>query len=64
MRIIASIARDARVQKNTCCIVFSCNRISLERRCCEDSLSSLAQLMQCVCVALDKRTRLAPSTLL
>ncbi|MHB0784334.1 hypothetical protein ACYCVF_30030 [Bradyrhizobium sp. 1.29L] len=64
MRIIALIACDARVPKNTCCIVFSCNRISFERRCREYSLPSLVHLMQCVCVALAKRTRLAPSTLL
>jgi hypothetical protein len=51
MRVVATIARDVCVQKNTCCIVFFYNRIFCKRRCSGHSLRSQSHLMQSVCIA-------------
>jgi hypothetical protein len=64
MHIIASRMRNARVQKNTCRVVFFCNRISRKHRRCGHSPRSQARVMQRARIALAKRRRVVPSTLL
>ncbi|MBR0715675.1 hypothetical protein [Bradyrhizobium liaoningense] len=62
-RIIASILRNARVQKNTCCIEFSCSRCSRRCRCCAMLLQSETRASVCTQIKRARRRRFAASTL-